>query len=280
MTADVQPRTVLGADAATVGLPAHPGALNGPREAGQDAIATRVLICGDILVVRNALAMLLDSAADIDVIDTTGNGVEAIILARMLRPDVVVTDLKVEGIPGLEMIRRVRSGDLEPCPQVVVFAVTDADEIVSDVLHAGASGVLDEGASQEDLMLAVRLAARGQVMLSPVIAKKLVSWFRRRGEAAVVAPEPAMQSLTPREREVMLLIGRGLSADEIAGQLTIGVATARTHIYRVRRKLGARDRAQIVSFAYRSGLMASAQRPRIASPSCHSTAAEAPQPVR
>jgi DNA-binding NarL/FixJ family response regulator len=270
MTAGVQSRAVLGADAATVSLPAHPGTRNGTRngtrEAGQDGTATRVLICGDILVVRNALAMLLDSAADIDVIDTTGNGMEAIILTRTLRPDVVVTDLKMEGIPGLEMIRRVRGVDLESRPHVVVFAVTDADEIVSDVLHAGASGVLDEGASQEDLMSAVRLAAHGQVMLSPVIAKKLVNWFRKRGETVGVALDPAMQSLTPRERDVMLLIGRGLSADEIAGKLTIGVATARTHIYRVRRKLGARDRAQIVSFAYRSGFMESAQAPTSSPP--------------
>jgi DNA-binding NarL/FixJ family response regulator len=261
MTTTVEPGLVLGADplgvseTVVLSAPLAPGPCSGAGEAGRSRAAARVLVCGDIAVVRDALATLLDSAVDIDVIETTGNGMEAIVLTRTLRPDVVVTDLKLEGIPGLEMIRRVRGGDLEPGPHVVVFAISDADEIVSDVLHAGASGVLDAGASQEDLILAVRLAARGQVMLAPVIAKRLVNWFRERRATCDEAPAPDMQSLTPREREVMLLIGRGLSADEIAVELTIGVATARTHIYRVRCKLGARDRAQIVSFAYRAGLV-------------------------
>jgi DNA-binding NarL/FixJ family response regulator len=261
MTTAVQPGLALGADPLAVSetvvlpAPAAPDLRGGAGAADQPGAAARVLICGDIPVVRHALATLLDSAVDIDVIETTGNGMEAIVLTRTLRPDVVVTDLKLEGIPGLEMIRRVRGEALEPGPHVVVFAISDADEIVSDVLQAGASGVLDAGASQEDLLSAVRLAARGQVMLAPVIAKKLVNWFRARQAPGGEAPAPDMQSLTPREREVMVLIGRGFSADEIAVELTIGVATARTHIYRVRCKLGARDRAQIVSFAYRAGLV-------------------------
>lgn len=262
MTAVVLPRTVLTADPTqdgrVAGRRAPPGPSDDSPEAGQDggtAAIVRVLICGDIPVVREALAILLGSAADIDVVDTTGSGMEAIILTRTLRPDVVVTDLKLRGIPSLEMIRLICREDLESTPHVVVFAITDADQIVCDVLRAGASGVLDEGASQEDLLSAVRLAARGQMMLAPVIAKRLADSFSEHRAAAAAAPEPAMQSLTPREREVMLLIGLGLSVEEIAGKLTIGIATARTHIYRVRCKLGVRDRAQIVSFAYRSGLM-------------------------
>lgn len=211
--------------------------------------AARVLICGDVPVVRDALAALLSSAAGIDVAGTAGNGMEAIVLARRLRPDVVVTDLKPRGIPGTEMVRRLRGE-----AQVVVFAVSGADQALGDVLHAGASCVLDEDAGPEDLISAVRMAARGQVMLSPAITSRLVNWFVEQRGTQGAAPGPAAASLTPREREVMSLITRGLSAEEIAVKLTIGVATARTHIYRVRCKLGARDRAQIVALAYRSGL--------------------------
>ena len=215
---------------------------------------TRVLLCGDTPVARDALALKLNSAVDINVTGTTGSGMEAIILARKLRPDVVVTDLKLGGIPGLDMIRRLRSGDQDLAPQVVLFAVTDTDEIIGGVLRAGASGVLDQNASPEDLMSAVRLAARGQVMLAPRIAQWLVDWFVDQPCSSLAAPQPR-HPLTRREQEVMLLVARGLGAEDIAVKLTVGVATARTHIYRVRCKLGVRDRAQIVAFAYQSGLM-------------------------
>jgi DNA-binding NarL/FixJ family response regulator len=181
---------------------------------------------------------------------------EAIILARQLKPDVVVTALNLRGLPGMEMIRRLRGEDLDPAPHVVVFPVTDNDEDIGDLLRAGVSGVLDDGASPEDLISAVRLSARGQIMLAPNIAYWLVSWFLDHdGDTADAGSLTVVDSLTSREREVMSLIARGLSAEEIAVELTIGVATARTHIYRVRCKLGARDRAQVVALAYRCGLM-------------------------
>ncbi len=218
-------------------------------------MAVRVLICDELPVVRDGLRTLLDSVPDIDVIGTTGNGTEAIILSRSLRADVVVTDLKLQGMPGLEMIRRLSQEDLDPPPRVVVFAMSDTDEMMSDVLHAGASGLLGKDASIADLISAIRLAARGQTMLAPVVAQRLVDWFRDRRSHPEVILDPMVNSLTQREREVMMLIARGLSTDEIARELTIGVATVRTHIYRVRSKLGARDRAQLVSLAYRSGIM-------------------------
>lgn len=204
---------------------------------------------------REALGALLDSAPGIDVIDTTGNGMEAIVLTRSLRPDVVVTGVELEGIPSHEMIRRLHREDLEPRPHVVVFAISDSDEAVSDVLRAGASGVLDKEVSQADLVRAIRLAAQGQTMLTPRIAQRLVGWFREHRAPAEVPLRPIISSLTPREREVMLLAARGLSDGEIASRLTIGAATVRSHMYRVRCKLGARDRAQLVSLAYRSGLV-------------------------
>jgi DNA-binding NarL/FixJ family response regulator len=218
-------------------------------------MAVRVLICDELPVVRDGLRTLLESVPDIEVIETTGNGMEAIMLSRSLRPDVVVTDLKLEGISGLEVIRRLTKEDLEPPLRVVVFAMSDTDETMSDVLHAGASGLLGKDASLADLISAIRLAARGQTMLAPVVAQRLVNWFRDRRSPAEMVLEPMVSSLTQREREVMLLIAHGLSNDEIARELTIGVATVRTHVYRVRCKLGARDRAQLVSLAYRSGLM-------------------------
>jgi DNA-binding NarL/FixJ family response regulator len=190
-----------------------------------------------------------------EVVETTGSGMEAIILSRKLRPDVVVTNLRLDGISGLEMIRRLRKEQLDPRPSVVVLSVSDTDDVMGDVMDAGASGILGKDASTADLMSAVRLAAMGQTMLAPAIAERLVSWFRERRGLTEVLVQPLVASLTPREREVMLLTARGLSPEEIASELAIGVATARTHIYRVRCKLGARDRAQLVSFAYRSGLM-------------------------
>lgn len=205
---------------------------------------------------REALGAALDSAPGIDVIDTTGNGMEAIVLTRSLRPDVVVTGLDLEGIPSHEMIRRLRRENLDSHPHVVVFAINDSDEAVSDALRAGANGVLDKDASQSDLELAIRLAAQGQTMLSPRIAQRLVRWFReRRAPAEATALRPVISSLTPREREVMGMAARGLSDEEIASRLTIGPATVRSHVYRVRCKLGARDRAQLVSLAYQSGLV-------------------------
>jgi DNA-binding NarL/FixJ family response regulator len=215
----------------------------------------RVLICDEVPVVRHGIQTLLDAAPGIDVIETTGSGMEAIILSRKLRPDVVVTDLELDGMPGLEMIRRLRKEDLDPRPHVVVYAMCDTDQTMSEVLHAGASGLLGKDASPADLVAAVRLAARGQTTLAPAIAERLVSWFRERRGRSEVRLEPMVESLTPREREVMLLTAGGHSPEEIARDLAIGVATVRTHIYRVRCKLGARDRAQLVSFAYRSGLM-------------------------
>lgn len=207
---------------------------------------------------REALGALLDSAPGIDVIDTTGNGMEAIVLTRSLRPDVVVTGVELEGIPSHEMICRLHREDLDPRPHVVVFAINDSDEAVSDVLRAGASGVLDKDVSQADLVLAIRLAAQGQIMLAPRIAQRLVRWFREHRAPAEAPLRPIISSLTPREREVMLLAARGLSDGEIASRLTIGPATVRSHMYRVRCKLGARDRAQLVSLAYQSGLVQAA----------------------
>lgn len=218
----------------------------------------RVLVCDELPVVRDGIRTLLDRVADIEVVGDTGDGREAIVLARSRRPDVVVTNLKLTGIPALEMIRRMQKENLDPPPRVVVFAVGDTDEVVSDVLHTGASGLLGKDAGPAELVSAIQLAALGRTTLGPGVAERLVTWFRERRGSSEIVLQPIVGSLTPRERQVMLMIARGMSTEEIAEELTIGVATVRTHIYRVRVKIGVRDRAQLVSFAFRSGLMRSA----------------------
>jgi DNA-binding NarL/FixJ family response regulator len=221
-------------------------------------MSIRVLICDELPVVRDGLRTLLDAVPDIDVIDTTDNGMEAIVLARTVRPDVVVTDLGLRTISGLEMIRRLSRED--PRPNIVVFTGSDADKTVSDVLHTGASCLLGKDASTQDLVTAIRAAAVGRTMLAPAIAQRLVTWFRERPGSAEPEPHPEVTELTPREREVTRMVAGGMSTEEVARELIIGVATVRTHLYRVRTKLGVRDRAQLVSLAYRSGLIQPAGR--------------------
>ncbi len=218
----------------------------------------RVLICDELPVVRDGLRTLLDAVPDIDVTDTTDNGMEAIVLVRTARPDVVVTDLSLRTISGLEMIRRLSKEDARP--NIVVFTGSDADKTVSDVLHAGASCLLGKDASTPELVTAIRAAAVGRTMLAPAVAQRLVTWFREQPDALESAPCPEVTELTPREREVTRMVARGMSTEEVARALTIGVATVRTHLYRVRTKLGVRDRAQLVSLAYRSGLIQPAGR--------------------
>jgi DNA-binding NarL/FixJ family response regulator len=218
----------------------------------------RVLICDELPLIRDGMRTLLDAVPDIDVIDTTDNGMEAIVLVRRARPDVVVTDLNLRTISGLEMIRRLGKEDARP--NIVVFTGADADKTVSDVLHAGASCLLGKDASPQDLVTAIQAAAAGRAMLAPDIAHRLVTWFRERPDTMESAPCPGVTELTPREREVTQLVARGMSTEEVARELIIGVATVRTHLYRVRTKLGVRDRAQLVSLAYRSGLIRPAGR--------------------
>ncbi|MFR9673257.1 response regulator [Streptomyces sp. TR06-5] len=216
----------------------------------------RVLICDELPVIGDGLRTLLDAVPDIDVIDTTDNGMEAIVLVRTRRPDVVVTDLSLRTISGLEMIRRL--GKEEDPPHIVVFTGADEDKTVSDVLHAGASCLLGKDARPQELVAAIRAAAAGRTMLAPDVARRLVTWFREKPEPPESAPCPEVTELTPREREVTRMVAQGMSTEEVARELTIGVATVRTHLYRVRIKLGVRDRAQLVSLAYRSGLIRSA----------------------
>lgn len=218
-------------------------------------MSLRILICHELPIVRDGLSTTLNAESDIEVVGATDSGIHAILLARTARPDVIVTGLTLYGISGLELIKRMGQERISPQPKVVVFAMNHSDQMITDVLHAGADGLLVKEATADELSAAIRAAARGQIMLAPLVANRLVSWFRRQDSQPEEQLRPALAALTPRERQVLLLIAQGKSTEEVAGELAIGVTTVRTHVYRLRCKLDVKDRAQMVSVAYRSGMM-------------------------
>jgi DNA-binding NarL/FixJ family response regulator len=217
----------------------------------------RVLICDGLPVIGDGLRTLLDAVPDIDVVGVTDNGMEAIVLVRTERPDVVITDMSLRTISGLEMIRRLAKE--ETAPDIVVFTESQTDKTVSDVLHSGVSCLLGKDARPQELITAVRAAAAGQTVLAPNIAQRLVTWFRAQPAPQEATVCPGADELTTREREVVEMVARGMSTEEVARALIIGEATVRTHVYRVRTKLGVRDRAELVSLAYRAGLIQSGE---------------------
>ncbi|MEV5747551.1 response regulator [Actinoallomurus sp. NPDC052308] len=220
----------------------------------------RVLVCDRLSIVRHGLSALLAAEEDIEVIDETGSGIDAMVLARRHQPHVVVTGLALDGISGLELVRRLNQEDLDPKPRVVVLSMMENEDTISRVLHAGANGLLVKEVTREQLGSAVRAAADGQTMLAPQVATRLVDWFRRQEAPTETPLQSEVESLTAREREVLTLFARGLTIEEVAAELFIGTTTVRTHVYRLRCKLGLKDRAQLVSFAYRAGLMQEARR--------------------
>lgn len=215
----------------------------------------RVLICDRIPVVRDGLQTLLEAEPDISVVGSTDSGIHAIMLVRTQQPDVVLTGLDLGGISGLEMIHRLVREAPESHPRIVVFTMTDSDDLVAEVLRANVNGLLAQEASREEIAFAVRAAAQGQTVLASSVTQRLLDWFRTAGVGPEDGLQPMLTGLTPREREVLLLMAQGMSAEEIAIELFIGMTTVRTHLYRLRCKLNMRDRAQLVSFAYRAGLM-------------------------
>lgn len=210
----------------------------------------RVVICDDIPIIRNGLSSMLAAELDIEIVGAADSDIQAMILIRRSHPHVIVT-----GLSGLELINRVSQECLEPTPRVIVLSMNENDDVISDVLRAGASGVLMKTASREELSLAVRSVALGHTALAPQIATRLVGWFLASGAIAEDLLRPQMSAITAREQQVLTLVARGMSTEEVATELSIGVTTVRTHIYRLCCKLSLKDRAQLVSFAYRAGLM-------------------------
>jgi DNA-binding NarL/FixJ family response regulator len=210
-----------------------------------------VLIADDQALVRGGFRAILEGQGDLAVVGEAGDGLAAVDLARRRRPDVVLMDIRMPGVDGLEAARRVLA--FEAPPAVLMLTTFDVDEYVYDALRAGASGFLLKDVLPEHLIEAVRVVAAGDALIAPSITKRLIERF------AAVAP-PATRpdgrdELTPRELEVLGLVARGLSNAEIAEQLVLSGDTVKTHVKRVLAKLGLRDRVQAVVLAYESGLI-------------------------
>jgi DNA-binding NarL/FixJ family response regulator len=214
----------------------------------------RVVLADDQPLVRAGFRMLLDSEADIDVVAEANDGAEALALASAMRPDVVLMDIRMPGMDGLEALRRMTDDDALAGVKVLVLTTFELDEYVFEAVRLGASGFLVKHTQPADLVRAVREVYAGEALLSPSVTRRLIEEFASRPVRPELTP-PAMTVLTDREREVVALVAQGLTNDEIANELVVSPATARTHVSRAMIKLHARDRAQLVVFAYQSGLV-------------------------
>ncbi|WP_329522260.1 response regulator transcription factor [Spirillospora sp. NBC_01491] len=213
----------------------------------------KVLLADDQILVRAGFRALLDAQADIEVVGEAGDGEEAVAQARRLRPDVILMDIRMPGTDGLEATRRIASDERLDGVRIVILTTFELDEYVFEALRGGASGFLVKDTEPVELIHAVRSVAAGDALLSPSVTRRLIAEFAARAKAP--APSTRLNALTDREREVMALVGEGLSNEEIAARLVVSPATAKTHVSRTMVKLSARDRAQLVVFAYESGLV-------------------------
>ena len=214
--------------------------------------AVRVLLVDDQPLLRRSLAMIIDSAPDLTVVGQAGDGADALALARRTRPDVVLMDVRMPRLDGLRATRQICAAPELAAARVVVLSMFELDAYVYEALHAGASGFLLKDARPEDLITAIRRTHAGESLFAPSILTRLVEHYVAVPPAP---PPPARQPLTARETEVLTLIGRGLSNDQIATRLTISVKTVKTHVSHLLAKLAARDRAHLVIAAYDAGLV-------------------------
>jgi DNA-binding NarL/FixJ family response regulator len=210
-----------------------------------------VLLADDQELVRSGFRLILELADGIEVIGEAADGREAVRLAKELQPDVVLMDVRMPELDGIEATQRLRQAGVEA--RVLVLTTFDLDEYVYGAIRAGASGFLLKDAPREQLVTAVRTVARGEALLAPAITQRLIERFVARPPVSEAAP--ARTELSPRELEVLQLVARGLSNAEIAAELILGEATVKTHVARILRKLAVRDRVQAVVFAYESGLV-------------------------
>jgi DNA-binding NarL/FixJ family response regulator len=215
----------------------------------------RVLIVDDEELVRTGLRLILSAEPDLAVVGTASDGRQALAEVRRLCPDVVLMDIRMPGLDGLEATRRILGEPDVPACTVVMLTTFDVDEHVYEALRAGASGFLLKDVPADQLVHAIRVAAAGDALLAPSITRRLIAAFAR-PPAAAPRPVPGLDDLTPREIEVLTLLAEGLSNAEIAVRLFVGEATVKTHVARILTKLGVRDRVQAVIAAFRSGLVA------------------------
>ncbi|MFD0318447.1 response regulator [Streptomyces flavalbus] len=209
----------------------------------------RLLLADDQTLVRAGFRSILEGEDGIEVVGEAADGAQAVRLARQLRPDVVLMDIRMPGLDGLAATEEIAAGtDV----RVIILTTFDLDDYVYGALRAGASGFLVKDTEPAELIHGVRVVARGDALIAPSITRRLISEFTAR--APHPDPGPRLSALTEREREVMALVAEGLSNDEIAARLVLSPATAKTHVSRIMTKTGVRDRAQLVILAYESGL--------------------------
>jgi DNA-binding NarL/FixJ family response regulator len=214
----------------------------------------RVLLADDQALVRTGFKLLLDTEDDLRVVGEAADGAQAVELARATRPDVVLMDIRMPVLDGLQATREIAGMRGLEQVRVLILTTYDADEYVFEALQVGASGFLLKDSGPAELLHAVRVVAAGEALLAPRITRRLIAQFAA-ARSAHRASEDRLAELTQREREVLALVGRGLSNGEIAAELVISKATARTHVSHAMVKLGARDRAQLVVVAYQTGLV-------------------------
>ena len=220
-------------------------------------MTTRVLVVDDQALLRTAFSSLIDAEEDLAVAGQAADGREAVELAASLAPDVVVMDIRMPVLDGIEATRQITAGPATAATRVLILTTFDQDEYVFEALRAGASGFALKSRPLEELLSAIRTVAAGEALLAPSVTRRLIAHFTE-GDRVPRRTPRGLAELTEREREVLSLVARGLSNTEIAGTLHVSIPTVKTHVSRILTKLGARDRTQLVVLAYESGLVTTA----------------------
>jgi DNA-binding NarL/FixJ family response regulator len=215
-------------------------------------VTTSVLVVDDQALLRTAFSSLIDAEDDLEVVGEAANGRDAVECVRRLAPDVVIMDVRMPIMDGIEATRQITKHDRTSGSRVLILTTFDLDEYVYEALRAGASGFTLKSRPLDELLSAIRVVALGEALLAPNVTRRLIAHFAERASAPMNAGDLA--ELTEREREVLALVAKGLSNAELAETLHVSVPTAKTHVSRILNKLGARDRTQLVVIAYESGL--------------------------
>ena len=220
----------------------------------------RVLLADDQALIRAGFRVLVEAADDLQVVGEATDGQQAVDLARRERADVVLMDIRMPGVDGLEATRRISADEDLAGVKVIILTTFESDEYVYQALRAGASGFLVKDTEPAELIQAIRVVARGDALLSPSVTRRLITDIASRPERLPAGDHKSLAGLTDREREVLALVAEGLSNDEIAARLFLSPLTSKTHVSRIMTKLNARDRAQLVVIAYESGLVTPGRR--------------------